>query len=240
MPNSRQPRPFSLPGQTNMAQESDYDYPASSGLPQRISEFFNLKFLLLVLILLQLVIIAFLAYPLFFSPDAVARQIVAEVRQKTNVSPVANPEEILPIDNVDAIRQDNEILAEIFKDAANGDYVLNYGDTRWLIYRRSAGQVIYDGPSLSAVIQQNEETLVDDIISKAKERGLYIDGDALPSFSAISDPEESRSVDPKFYAEAEAGDIIVVFADGKKVALYRPSSKALYKIGNINSTITIQ
>lgn len=64
--------------------------------------------------------------------------------------------------------------------------------------------------------------------------------DETPTLATVSDPEELKS--QPFFANAEVGDIVLVYERAKKAVLWRPSEKKLIEVSSViaptgNSTV---
>ncbi len=75
---------------------------------------------------------------------------------------------------------------------------------------------------------QVEETVAD--VRKV----LLLPADETPTLATVADP--SKLKDQIFFANAETGDIVLIYANSKKAILWRPSTKQVIEVSSLNIT----
>lgn len=60
---------------------------------------------------------------------------------------------------------------------------------------------------------------------------IALPSDETPTLATVSDPEELKS--QPFFANAEVGDIVLVYEQAKKAVLWRPSEKKLIEVSSV-------
>jgi hypothetical protein len=60
---------------------------------------------------------------------------------------------------------------------------------------------------------------------------IALPSDETPTLATVSDPEELKS--QPFFANAEVGDIVLVYENAKKAVLWRPSEKKLIEVSSV-------
>lgn len=78
----------------------------------------------------------------------------------------------------------------------------------------------------AAATDENKKTVA--------EVGKLIDvpADETPTIATVVDREKLK--DQKFFGRVENGDKVLIYANAKKVYLYRPSSKKIIEVGTLN------
>lgn len=203
----------------------------------------SMKFLALVIIVLQIIIIFILVNPINLVNQLTAVQVINKVTSKVVVPPSEVPQVIAKIGDItnlptaDELREENAIQAEIYKDAEDGDYVLLY-TTKMIIYRASTDTVIYEGDTPSKVLSNAQQAILDKIVAKAKELDLIAeDSEEVPQLSVISDVTSLKQENPTFYKDAQANDVIGLFQTSSQILIYRPDTDKVVNSGAFNFAI---
>lgn len=203
----------------------------------------SMKFLVLIVIVLQIIIVFILINPINLSNQLTAIQVINKVASKVVVPPNEVPQIIAKIGDItnlptaEDLKKENAIQAEIYKDAQDGDYVLLY-TTKMVIYRSSTDTVIYEGGTPSKVLSDAQQAILDKIVAKAKEIDLIReDSEEVPNLSVISNIASLKQEDPTFYADAANNDIVALFQTSSKILLYRPDTDKVVNSGAFNFTV---
>jgi hypothetical protein len=215
--------------------------------PKSNKKNFNFKFSApVVLMFLVLAMQGLLTY-LLLNPINLANSFVGVQRQNKAIAGVSNapitaPKSISVVgDNVilksaDELRKGNAIEAEVYKEAKDGDVVLDY-NTRVIIYRESENKVIYDGPSPYQKLTDANSTLINSIIKVIKEKGLIKDNPTQNPATAVVQNESEVKKTNVFYKDVMNNDIIAQFNDSGVIVVYRPSTGQLVSAGKIETII---
>lgn len=208
-----------------------------------ISTMKSMKFFVFLVVVLQLVIIFILVNPINLLNQLSAVQIINKVSSKVVVPPNEVPQVIAQVGDLknlpdaDALKKENAIQAEIYKDAQNGDYVLLYS-SKMIIYRSAEDKVIYEGDTPASVLKKTQEGLVTKVVSKAKDLGLIsASSEENPQLSIISDVAALKNENPVFYTNAANNDVIALFQQSGKILLYRPDTDTVINSGTFNVSI---
>ncbi len=209
-------------------------------MPMPFKQLMSMKFLVVVILLIQLVILAFI---LPFSPlyilqqQTVTNQVINEVSKLTPVNVNEQPQ-VAVVADAEVLRKANAVQAQVYKDAANGDYVLVYSD-KMIIYRRNDNKIVYQGDSPATLADKSQKSIQDAIVAKAKSANLIAaDSTETPQLSSVTDAAQVKAQDASFYANVANGDIIALFPSAKVVVLYRPSTGDMVNSGTFNTTIS--
>jgi hypothetical protein len=203
---------------------------------ENIKNFVTSKRFLAVLALVEFVIILWLINPSAIITRIQNDQVVREVSGLTTINTTETPV-VAVITNANALRDENTIQAEIYKDAQNGDYVIGYTD-KMIIYRRQDSSIIYEGETPQLKLESTQEALLTNIITAAKDSGA-VDRDSVevPQVSVISDARQLRQTNPGFYADAQNGDILAYFLDSGVLVIYRDETQTIINAGSYSTTI---
>jgi hypothetical protein len=203
---------------------------------ESVKNFVTSKRFLAVVALVEFVIILWLINPSAILTRIQNDQVVREVSGLTTINTTETPV-VAVITNANALRDENTIQAEIYKDAQNGDYVIGYTD-KMIIYRRQDSSIIYEGETPQLKLESTQEELLTNIITAAKDSGA-IDRDSVevPQVSVISDARQLRQTNPGFYSEAQNGDILAYFLDSGVLVIYRDETKEIINAGAYSTTI---
>jgi len=190
-------------------------------------------------ILLQILTISLVLKPTWISDlfnGTENYQVLSEVKAKVSITSTDTPV-VAKVQDAEALRNENAIQEEIYKDAMNGDYVIGYSD-RLIIYRRSEGKIIYDGDTPSSRLSKNNELIAEKIASKLVSAGVFTgDNTEVPQMTLVSDPSKFVAQDPTFYAQLKANDIIAVYNDSKLIVIYRFDEDRVLNLGSFETQI---
>jgi len=205
-------------------------------LLSRIKGLFTTKTFLGLIVILQIVIIALILNPVALYQQYQNQQVINEVGALTTLNTGETPV-IAQVSDAEALRKENSIQAQVYKDAKNGDYVLGYTN-KLIIYRKGETKLIYDGDTPSAVLTKNQELIITDISTKAKEAGLIdTDSQETPQVSVITDITKLKSENPTFYSIARNNDVVAVFSESQLIVLYNIESKSILNSGKFTTNI---
>lgn len=200
------------------------------------------KALVGVLILLQIVIIGLLVYvinPKQALEDYKNSRLIAKVESKVDVNAKSDPT-LAEILDAEGLRAENEIQAQVYKDAQNGDRVLVYQD-KIVIYRESEDKVVYEGDSPQTILQKNQEAILTDLTDVADAAGIIAkDSGETPQLSVVTSPVILREKNPDFYEKAQKNDIIATYPDSGIIILYRATDKEILNYGDYKTDITVK
>lgn len=197
------------------------------------------KYVIALVIGLQLLMIGLLAYALYVPKNTLGEQIVKEVRKVAGISESLIPLDVLQIDEnmLTGLRDGNVIQEEVYKDVQPGDYVVIYED-RMVVYRRNSKEVVYSGKTPAQIAQDSQVEILNKILTRAKSDGLIEEGnEEVPQASVVEKPQELISKDAQFYSRVQKGDIIVVFPEHELILLYNPNNDSIYNSGKIETVI---
>lgn len=201
-------------------------------------------FLIGLVALAQLVILFLFINPINLYQQLDVVQVLNNVSNLTSVPPteipvVARIGDNKPLQDIDTIRKQNEINAQVYKEAQNGDYVLGYSTNKMIIYRRSENKVLYNGDNPQQILIQTQQTIRTNLIAKTKEANLIADdSQESPELAVVVNPENLRTVNASFYANAQQNDIVATFGQSAILVLYRPSSNSIINSGKFSTNIT--
>jgi hypothetical protein len=212
---------------------------------KRFSNIFSLRNSLAGLFLLQLVILFLLV--IIINPGLVFEQlsavnIINKVSDLVSVPPtevpvIARVGDNKGLEDVETLKKSNDVNAQVYKDAQNGDYVLLYS-SKLIIYRAGENKVVYEGNTPEKILKDTQVTLMSAIVSKAKERGLISnDSNETPQIAVVTDVNAVKATNSTFYANVQLNDILATFSQSSIVILYRPSSNTIVNSGSFSTTI---
>lgn len=147
--------------------------------------------------------------------------LLKEVRSLVNL-PNAEPS-IAEILDVELLKNEHQINAEVYKDAKNGDKVIGYED-RLIIYRPSEKKIIYDGKNPNQILNEQYLAALQDVLEKVSKL-TTLDSKATPQFSVIGDVTKLQAQNPKVFAKAQNGDSLLLYEN--RFLIYRASSNEL-------------
>lgn len=201
-------------------------------------------------VLLSLILILQVMLYITVNPAVLANQVSSVARYNDAVKKVPNAPLSLPVSmgvvgdkvtlaSADEIRKANAIDAEVYKDAKDGDAVLNYV-TRLVIIRQSEAKPIYDGDSSAQKLTAANNTLVSSITKLAKESSLISEDLAktTPVTGAVANADELKKINP-LYANIANNDIIAEYKNGGTgvMVVYRPTENKIITSGKIETTV---
>ena len=193
--------------------------------------------LLIVVALLQIIIVVLILNPTSLIQQYQNNQIINEVAAKTAVNTSESPT-IATVTDADQLRKANAAQAEVYKDAQNGDYVLLYSD-KMIIYRKSSGEVIYNGDNPNDLVTHTQQKLLSSIQDKAKAQNLIpADSTETPQISVITDVKPLKESNPDFYANARNNDIVALFAQEQLIVLYNQDTATIINTGKYATNIS--
>lgn len=183
--------------------------------------------LLLVMVILQAGTLYFLmnpkAQPVYegLSPEAAQIQeensaLLEKVAKLTSL-PTGSSPVIAEVMDVDVLKNEHPVNAQVYVDAVNGDKVIAYED-RLIIYREEENKIIYDGKNPTQLAQ---EQYIVQVLTKVSALA-DISQDIMPQFSTIGDVDSLRENDSEIFANAANGDNILVYQD--RIIIYRLST----------------
>ncbi len=196
---------------------------------------YNIQILLGAIFVVLIIILALLVRSSALGGSVENQQLLSEVARLTRINSSESPV-VAVIRNTDALRKENALMAEVYKDALDGDYFLSFSN-EIIIYRRQDNQIIYQGPPPAAIQQQRREELATKIRKKVKDSGVVITDTEQVQLTAVADPAQLKSTDPEFYAQAQQGDVVAVFPISQKIVLYRPNGETLIKSAGFQASV---
>lgn len=201
------------------------------------------KLFMLVIFLLQVLTVYLLINPINLINQLNAVQIVNRVASKVSVPPSEVPQVVARVGDgktlpsADDLRKENEIQAQVYKDAQNGDYVLLYS-SKMIVYREATDTVLYQGDTPTNILQKAQKELMDKVVAKAKAQSIVAaSSEETPQLSTITDIAKLKQENAAFYAEGANNDVIALFPTAGKVVLYRPQTDTIVKSGNFKLNI---
>jgi hypothetical protein len=164
---------------------------------------------------------------------AIAGVKVAPASTPTAVGIIGDNVTLKPLDEI----KKNNIDAEVYKDAKDGDMVIGY-NSRVVIFRESENKVVYDGESSSQKLTNAQNTLNQAIIKATKDAGLIkADPTVNPAVAIVENAIEFRKAN-EIFNMAENGDVMATFNENNLVVLYRPTLGKIVGSGTIKTSIT--
>jgi hypothetical protein len=140
--------------------------------------------------------------------------------------------------DIATIKATNQIDAEVYKNAADGDYVFGYSNAgRLIIFRPSEDKIIYDGDSSTKKLQVGQQTLVASVVKSAIGAGLIpADYKQAPQISVVTSPDDLKKGND-FYKDAVKDDLVATFTTPNLVVIYRPSTQQIVKSGQFQISL---
>lgn len=137
---------------------------------------------------------------------------------------------VLTIDNVETLRAANDLNAEVYKNAQNGDRVLGFSD-RMIIYREEANSIVYEGKS---PVQLQQDAYVKELKAVVSMIGksVTLDSTLTPQFMIVNDPEVLKKQNVNIYKNAIKGDYVLFYSN--RLIIYRPATKTIIYDGAPN------
>lgn len=142
------------------------------------------------------------------------------------------------LDEIDKIKSTNQIDAEVYKDATNGDYVLGYSNAgRLVIFRPNEEKIIYDGESSTKKLQAGQQTLITTVVKSATAAGLIpADYKQVPQVSVVTNADDLKKGND-FYKDVVKDDLVATFSSPNLVVIYRPSTQQIVKSGQFQISL---
>ncbi len=165
-------------------------------------------------------------------------EIVDKVAKLITLDPTQTPQ-VGTINDVDTLKQNNVVLAQVYKDAQNGDYLLAYTD-KYIIFRDSENKIIYNGDSPSKIISDTQKKVTDKIALLVKSaKILTVDDTEDPQLSPVTDDILQNAASSDFYKDVKKDDVIGLFSKNHIIVIYRPSSDNLVSMGSYETVIHV-
>lgn len=201
----------------------------------------SIKILALMIIIFQIIILYLLINPINLLNQLNAVQVINKVSDLTLVPAGEIPSAIGTIgDNsllpdVETLKKENDIQAQVYKDAKNGDYVIVYSN-KMIIFRESENRIIYEGQTPVQILNNNQQTIVSNLIKKVKDSGIIANtNEEAPQLRIITtEIEDLKRSNPEFYGEVKENDIQAIFARENKIIIYRPDTDTIVKYGDLS------
>lgn len=194
----------------------------------------------LIIFLIAVVVLQFSFIVLSAKPEFIFgnenKEVLGAVAGLTTVNNSEEPA-IAQIADADALRAENPLHAEVYKNAQDGDYLLGYSD-KMVIYRKSDNTIVYEGKSPRMILEETESTLANEIIQYAKSNGYLEQGSSeSPQMNIVTDPDSLIQSAPKFYEGLKINDVVASFSNSKVLIIYRPESKEFINAGKFDIQI---
>lgn len=125
--------------------------------------------------------------------------------------------------DVELLKNEHQINAEVYKDAQDGDKVIGYED-RLIIYRPSEKKIVYDGKNPNQILSEQYAAALKDTLAKVSAL-TTLDAKAVPQLSTIGDVTQLQTQNPTVFANAQNGDSLLLYEN--RFIIYRPSSNQL-------------
>ncbi len=196
---------------------------------------YNLQILLGAIFVVLLIILGLLVRSTAMGGSIENQQLLSEVARLTRINSSESPV-VAVIRNAENLRKESALMAEVYKDAIDGDYFLSFSN-EIIIYRRQDSVIVYQGPPPAAIQQKRREELASKIRQKAKENGVVITDTEQVQLTAVTDPEVLKKNSPDFYAQAQQGDVVAVFPISQKIILYRPNGETFVKSASFQASL---
>lgn len=219
--------------------------PSKPERQKGIRRFLNIRSAVIGIFVLQIlttVLLIIIIRPSLVFEQASAVGITNKVSELVSVPPsevpvIARVGDGRNLTDIETLKSQNEVNAEVYKDAQNGDYVLAY-TSKMIIYRAGENRIIYEGRSPQKILEDTQNSIINAVVTKAKKANLIPqDSTETPQVALVSDPNALKSGNPQFYAEAQQNDIVVTFPRSSIVILYRPSNDLIINSGSFSTVI---
>lgn len=198
----------------------------------------NFTVLLIILVLICQLYIVFLGLNPFSMLSAYNQRMeIEKISKLAGMSPV-DAKSYVEIGKtagfveIENIKKDSAINAEVYKDAMQGDKVIGFG-TKMAIYRPSANKLIYSGDTPGQINEAKASELLSEIIKQIKDAG-HIDknSEEVPQVASITDA--SKLARNEFYSTAVKGDLLLSFGTEGVVVLYDSNKKEIKSVARVN------
>jgi hypothetical protein len=205
---------------------------------------FSINTLVSIVLVLQLVFLYFLINPINVFTQLNSVNMINKIGAAKDANlPVELPTSLgivgdgVKLQDIEVIKKSNQVDAEIYKNAANGDYVVAY-PTRLVIYRPSNNSIVYSGPTPQNKLQETQTAIIGLVVKKAKDAKLIpADYNTAPQVSIVTSAEEMKKVNADFYKDTLKDDLVSSFSNPNLVMIYRPSEDKIIKSGTIQVAI---
>lgn len=193
--------------------------------------------LLLLLIIVMLAGLMYLnLYPPTLSEQRKVQAMVQQIaKQDKDISAKEYPQ-FAVVTDPDALRKQNQIMADIYKDAQKDDYVFGFSN-KMIIYRDKENKIVYQGPSPQQLLLSQQQQILDKLTTRLKAQQIIADDSKeVPQLAVISDTAALKNADPSMYGSAKVGDITAVYPQAQLFVLYRPSTDEVINHGKVSTT----
>ncbi len=205
---------------------------------------FSLNTLVSIVLILQLIFLYFLLNPINVFNQLNSVNIINKISANKEIAlPVTELPQIgvigdgVKLKDIESIKKENQVDGEIYKNAANGDYVLGYS-SKLVVYRPSNDTIIYNGPTPQMKLQETQGAILGLVVKKAKDAKLIpAEYNTAPQVSIVTSADEMRKVNADFYALVAKDDLVASFNNPSVVMIYRPSEDKIIKSGTIQVAI---
>lgn len=205
---------------------------------------FSLNTLVSIVLILQLIFLYFLLNPINVFNQLNSVNIINKISANKDIAlPVTELPQIgvigdgVKLKDIDSIKKENQVDGEIYKNAANGDFVLGYS-SKLVVYRPSTDAVIYNGPTPQMKLQETQGAILGLVVKKAKDAKLVpAEYNATPQVSIVTSAEEMKKINADFYKDVAKDDLVASFSSPNVVMIYRPSEDKIIKSGTIQVAI---
>jgi hypothetical protein len=127
---------------------------------------------------------------------------------------------------IEDIKNQSADAAALFKEALDGDYVVEYKDSI-IIYRKSTEKIIFDTNSDGRSTQEIRNSYATSITDIAKQNKVVEQTyTGIPTITHISDVQTMIKYNA-FFRDAIDGDILATFDDLNLVMIYRSYNRAI-------------
>jgi hypothetical protein len=147
--------------------------------------------------------------------------LLKEVSALTTL-PNAEPA-IAEVLDVELLKNEHQINAEVYKDAKDGDKVIGYED-RLIIYRPSEKKIVYDGKNPNQILSEQYVAALKEVLTKVSAL-TTLDQKAVPQLSTIGDVTQLQAQNPSVFANAQNGDSLLLYEN--RFIIYRASTNQL-------------
>ncbi len=140
---------------------------------------------------------------------------------------------VATITDADALRKNNEIQAEVYKDAKNGDIAIGFTE-EMIIYRKDEKKIVYRGKNPVRILQEKNYFAEIQIITNKVKAKTNLPANETPSLSIVTTPDTLKVNDPIKYKNIALGDRILVFKD--RMIIYRLTDDIIIYDGPITNS----
>lgn len=221
----------------NMQPQGRGTRPRRISLHKIVSKKALIGLLVIVFLASQAAILYFVINPPYLAEQNLKNRIIGEVSKIVAIKNPLETPDMAVVSDVDKLKGENSIQAQVYKDAQNGDYVLVYTN-EMIIYRRQASKVVYQGDAPATIANSTQQQISDAVISKARAAGIVAtDSTETPQLSVVTDVNALKSQSADFYANVQEGDVLAVFSQAKKIIIYRSATGTIVNFGTVSTAI---